>query len=138
MDPPWWFWLIPAFLIFISSLVALDARKNRIPTTGDDYGFTTGAFVWFLGCLFFGMALGSYLYRRSCVLRWRKQRLAWDEGTNCCGDYVVEKENDRIIIFDRSRKYSGLIALWVVCLLFCGILGMSLLASAIIDWLQGG
>jgi hypothetical protein len=135
---PYWFWLIPVFLFAASLFVALDAKKNCIPTTGDEYSLATGACVWFLGCfLFIWVALPSYLYRRSSVLRWRAQRLTWDEETNFCGDYVVRKGDGRIVILLKSRWDFEKIFL-LAGAGFSGLSGIGLLAMAIIDWLQAG
>jgi hypothetical protein len=135
---PNWFWLIPVFLFVASLFVALDAKKNRIPTTGDEYSLATGACVWFLGCfLFIWVALPSYLYRRSSVLRWRAQRLTWDEGTNFCGDYVVRNDNARIVILLKSR-WDLEKTLLVAGVGFFGLSGIGLLTMAIINWLQAG
>jgi hypothetical protein len=101
-----WFWMIAAFVFLISSLVAVDASKNRIPTAGGRYGYGTDASIWFFGCLFpvtIWYVLPEYFIRRSRVLRWRTQKPTWEEGTNYCEDYIVTKEKERIIVFRRAR-----------------------------------
>jgi hypothetical protein len=135
---PNWYWLIPVFLFAVSLFVALDAKKKRIPTTGDEYSLGTGSCVWFLGCfLFIWVVLPEYLYRRSSVLRWRAQRLTWDEGTNFCGDYIVRKGDARIVILLITRWVFAQIIL-VAMAGFCGLLGIWVLVIATIDWLQAG
>jgi hypothetical protein len=50
--------------------VAVDARKNRVATYGNDYNFNTGAVAWFLGCLFLWLlVVPVYFMRRASILR---------------------------------------------------------------------
>lgn len=53
-------------------VVARDARKNRIPTYGDDYTVNTGAIAWFLGAVIVPfLVVPAYFFRRHRVVRLR-------------------------------------------------------------------
>jgi hypothetical protein len=64
------FW-ISAGVVLVSSLwVAIDARRNRVPTHGNEYNLNTGAFAWFVGCLLLWIVVFPvYLFRRSGFAR---------------------------------------------------------------------
>ena len=61
-------------LVAVSTVVALDARANKIPTTSaKPYSLNTGALAWFVACvLLLIVALPFYLVRRSRVMRERR------------------------------------------------------------------
>jgi hypothetical protein len=67
--------LILAIIVATSLWVALDARKNGIPTHGEGYGLNSGALAWFLGCLLLWIVVFPYYwFRRGRVLRERRKR----------------------------------------------------------------
>ena len=66
-----------AVIVVVSSLwVAIDSKKNKIPSYGEDYTLNTGAVTWLIGCLLLWIfAFPSYLYRRHQFLCKRQPSL---------------------------------------------------------------
>ena len=61
-----------ALNLVIGAVVTWDARKNRIPTYGDDYTINTGAIAWFVGCVIVPLLVAlAYLFRRRQVKKLR-------------------------------------------------------------------